>query len=128
MDRRALMSLPVLALTGLAATASAQTPTAGKIKYTVLYGPPKDPLEFEKHYIEVHMPLVAAGGLPRYEASKCVPPADGSAPMYFRMFEAWFDSAEQMNALFGSPAWSKVRADVPTFATGGVTRFVSKLA
>ena len=117
MDRRT--SLSALTLTGLVASSGVQAQTSGKIKYTVLYGTPKDPLEFEKHYVEVHMPLVAAAGLARYEASKCLTQSDGSAPIFFRVFEAWFDSPEQMNSTFGSPEWAKVRADVPTFATGG---------
>jgi uncharacterized protein (TIGR02118 family) len=129
MDRRTSLSLAALALVATGATSRAvAAETTGKVKYTVLYGTPKDPDEFEKHYAEIHMPLVIAGGLPRFEASKCMPQADGSAPPFFRMFEAWFDSIEHMNAMFGTPAWAKVRADVPTFATGGVTRMVSKVA
>lgn len=129
MNRRTSLSIAALAVvaTGVASQAVAAD-TTGKIKYTVLYGTPKDPDAFEKHYTEVHMPLVIAGGLPRFEASKCVPQADGSAPPFFRVFEAWFDSIEHMNAMFGTPAWGKVRADVPLFATGGVTRIVSKVA
>src|SRR5690349_13972886 len=114
MDRRASLSITALAViaTGVPSQAvAADTPK--NIKYTVLYGTPKDPDEFERHYTEIHMPLVIAGGLPRFEASKCLPQADGSAPPFFRIFEAWFDSVEQMNAMFGTPAWAKVRADVP---------------
>ena len=129
MDRRKLFSVSALAV--VAASVSSQSlaaDTAGKIKYTVLYGTPKDPEAFEKHYTEIHMPLVIAGGLPRFEASKCMPQADGSAPPFFRVFEAWFDSIEHMNAMFGTAAWAKVRTDVPLFATGGVTRMVSRVA
>ena len=94
----------------------------------MLYGAPKDPDAFEKHYLEIHMPLVIAGGLPRFEASKCMAQADGSAPPFYRVFEAWFDSTEQMTAMFGTPEWAKVRADVPTFATGGITRMTSTVS
>ena len=129
MDRRTLLSAAAVAVaaTGVAGKSVAAEMT-GKIKYTVLYGTPKDPDEFERHYAEVHMPLVIAGGLPRFEASKSMPQADGSAPAFFRIFEAWFDSVEQMNAMFGTPAWAKVKADVPLFATGGITRVVSRVA
>lgn len=129
MNRRKSLSVAALAVVaaGVASRAVAAE-TTGKIKYTVLYGVPKDPDIFEKHYTEVHMPLVIVGGLPRFEASKCMPQADGSAPPFFRVFEAWFDSIEHMNGMFGTPAWGKVRADVPNFATGGVTRMVSRVA
>ncbi|MES2130589.1 MAG: EthD family reductase [Pseudomonadota bacterium] len=128
MDRRTSLSLSALACAGLVAAPPALAQASAKIKYTVLYGMPKDPAAFEKHYLEVHMPLVAAAGLSRYEASRCLPTADGAAPLFHRVFEAWFESQEQMNAQFGSAAWAKVRADVPTFATGGVTRLMSSLA
>jgi len=128
MRRRTALSAGTLALVTSGMTPlSYATESTGKIKYTVLYGMPKDPEAFEKHYADVHMPLVAAAGLPRFEASLCLPQPDGSPPPYFRVFEAWFDSVGHMNAMFGTPAWAKVRADVPLFATGGVTRVVSGL-
>ena len=129
MDRRKLFSDSALAIIAAGVTSqSVAADTSGKIKYTVLYGTPKDPVAFEKHYTEIHMPLVIAGGLPRFEASKCLPQADGTSPPFFRVFEAWFDSIEHMNAMFGTAAWGKVRTDVPLFATGGVTRMVSRVA
>jgi uncharacterized protein (TIGR02118 family) len=111
--------------TGHAATAKA----AGGIKLMVLYGHPPNPAEFEKYYCDVHMPLVAAmSGARRMEAAKCVPQADGSPPEFYRVFEAWFDSPEQMAVVFGTPEGMKVRADVPNFTAGTtVTRLVSKL-
>lgn len=127
MKRRTSLSIAALAVVATGAVSRAVAADGGKIKYTALYGTPKDPEAFEKHYAEVHLPLVNAGGLPRFEASKCMPQADGSAPPFFRMFEAWFDSVEQMNAMFGTPAWAKVKADVPLFASGGITRIVSKV-
>ena len=80
--------------------------TAGKIKYTVLYGTPKHPDEFEKHYAEINMSLVIASGLSRFEASKSIQQADGKAPLFFRIFEAWFEFIEQINAMLGTPAWT----------------------
>ena len=128
MDRRTMFSVSALAVVATSISSqSVAADTTGKIKYTVLYGTPKDPDEFEKHYTEIHVPLVIAGGLPRFEASKGMPQADGTAPPFFRVFEAWFDSIEHMNAMFGTAAWAKVRTDVPLFATGGVTRIVSRV-
>jgi hypothetical protein len=40
----------------------------------------------------------------------------------------WFDSPEQMAAVFATPEGAKVRADLPNFTAGTtVTRLVSKL-
>jgi uncharacterized protein (TIGR02118 family) len=61
------------------------------------------------------------------ETSKCPPAADGSPPAYYRMFEIWFDNQADMSAITATPEWKKVVADVSNFATGGITRVVSKL-
>jgi len=98
------------------------------VKLTVLYNLPKSPEDFEKYYFEVHMPLVAAvKGIRRTETSKGLPQADGSASAFYRTFEAWFDSPEHMAAVFATPEWAKVRADLPKVATGGATRLISKV-
>jgi len=117
---------------GLAAagtSAAAAPEPSGGIKFMVLYGHPPKPEEFEKYYLDVHMPLVyAMKGARRMEAAKCLPQADGSPPAFYRVFEAWFDSPEHMAAVFGTPEGTKVRADLPNFALGTtVTRLVSKL-
>lgn len=102
--------------------------TTGGVKLTVLYGPPKDLEAFEKHYFEIHMPLIAAvKGIRRVEASKGLPQADGAAPAFYRMFEAWFDSAEHMAAVTSTPEWAKVRADSAKLPSGAVTRLIAKL-
>jgi uncharacterized protein (TIGR02118 family) len=75
------------------------------------------------------MPLVAAiKGARRMEAAKCQPQADGSPPAFYRVFEIWFDSPEQMTAAFATPEGKKVRDDAANFTSGTtLTRIVSKL-
>jgi uncharacterized protein (TIGR02118 family) len=98
------------------------------LKLSVLYGQPQDPAAFEAYYLGTHMPLVAAAPAPaRAEASLGLPGPDGSAPPFYRMFEAWFENGEHLSAVTGSPAWQKVEADVPKFATGGVTILLSQV-
>jgi uncharacterized protein (TIGR02118 family) len=76
----------------------------------------------------VPMPLVAAAkGGKRSETSKCPPAADGSPAPYYRIFEVWFDNQADMTEITATPEWKKLVADVPNFATGGITRVVSKL-
>ena len=129
MDRRtSLIAAVTLAVGAATATERTCAQTAGGIKVTVLYGHPKSPEDFEKYYFGTHMPLVvAAKGGKRTETSKCPPAADGSPAPYYRVFEIWFDSQADMTAITATPEWQKVVADVANFATGGITRVVSKL-
>ena len=129
MDRRTSL-IAAFALTAGAATAADKSSgkMAGGLKVTVLYGHPKSPEDFEKYYFGTHMPLVvAAKGGKRTETSKCPPAADGSPGPYYRMFEIWFDSQDDMTAITATPEWKKVVADVPNYATGSITRVVSTL-
>lgn len=129
MDRRTAISMVALGLAAEGISAAEAPPSTSGIKFMVLYGHPPKPEEFEKYYLDVHMPLVAAmKGARRMEAAKCLPQADGSPPAFYRVFEAWFDSPEHMSAVFGTPEGVKVRADLPNFTAGTtVTRLVSKL-
>lgn len=105
------------------------SPTPPVLKLSVFYGPPSDPAAFEAYYHGTHLPLVAEAPPPvRAEASIGLPGPDGSPPPYHRLFEAWFDGPEHLAAVTGSPAWQRVVADVPNFATGGVTVLLSRVA
>ena len=79
------------------------------IKITVLYGHPDDPAAFERHFDEVHIPLVnAMPNLRRFEKALVVATSDGSAPPYYRVVELYFDSE-----------------DLPNYATGGATVLIA---
>ena len=129
MDRRTTLSLLALGLASAGARATEAGRTAGGIKLVVLYGHPPNPAEFERYYLDVHMPLVRAiTGARRMEAAKCSPQADGSPPAFYRVFELWFDSPEHMAAVMGTPEGARVRADLPNFTAGTtVTRLVCTL-
>src|SRR5262245_55038561 len=129
MDRRSAISMFALGLAAEGAGAAETPQTTGGIKFMVLYGHPPNPAEFEKYYLGTHMPLVATmKGARKMEAAKCLPQADGSPPAFYRIFEMWFESPEQMAAVFATPEGVKVRADLPNFTSGTtVTRVVSKL-
>src|SRR5262245_34754633 len=116
MDRRTAISMLAVGLAAEGASAAAAPEAPGGIKFMVLYGHPPKPAEFEKYYLETHMPLVAAiKGARKMEAAKCLPQADGSPPAFYRVFEMWFDSPEHMSAVFATPEGVKVRADLPNF-------------
>lgn len=129
MDRRTAISMIGLSLAAEQTVARDAPVSAAGIKLIVLYGHPPNPEEFEKYYLGIHMPLVhAIRGSRRMEAAKCLPQADGSPPAFYRIFEMWFDSPEEMAAVFATPQGMKVRADVANFTAGTtVTRLVCKL-
>lgn len=129
MDSRTSPSTVAVDVAAAGTSAAADHPTRGGIRFMVLYGHPPHPAEFEKYYLEVHMPLVAAmKGARRMEAARCLPQADGSPAAFYRVFSAWFDSHEHMAAVFDTPEGKKVRADVPNFTAGTtVTRLVCQL-
>lgn len=102
--------------------------SSGQVKLTILHHVPKDPAASDKHYAEVHMPLVAAvKGLGRMERSKPMPLSPTAPQPYHRMVEFWFDSQEHFRTVMGSPEWAKVSADSKNFATNGITVVVSRL-
>src|SRR5580704_4409728 len=90
-------------------------------KLLVLYNEPKDPAHFRKYYVETHVPL--ADKLPGLKSSrysfevKVLGP--GKAP--FCIFEGDFESEAALMGALGSPGGRAVAADVPNYATGGVT-------
>jgi len=92
---------------------------------TVCYGHPTDPAAFDAHYTNTHAPL--AEKIPgmssftyRHTAS-----LDGTQPPYYLIAELSWPSQEAMGAAMSSPESQAASADVPNFATGGVTMFVA---
>jgi uncharacterized protein (TIGR02118 family) len=96
------------------------------VKLTVLYGHPVDPVAFEQYYEQTHMPTAGKiAGVRRFELAKPLGMPDGSAPPYYRMAELYFDDAPHMQSVLETPEAQATVADIPNFATGGVTMFVS---
>ena len=92
------------------------------IKATVLYGHPSNPESFEKYYAENHSPLIGKVlGIVKAELTKFLPNPDGTAAAYYRMAELYFAGAAEMQQAMGSLEGQALAADLPNFATGGVT-------
>jgi uncharacterized protein (TIGR02118 family) len=87
----------------------------------VLYNEPKDPAHFKKYYVETHVPLAnKIPGIKNATYSFDVKPlGPGKAP--FCVFEADFDSEAALMSGLGSKEGQAVAADVPNYASGGVT-------
>jgi uncharacterized protein (TIGR02118 family) len=96
------------------------------IKITVLYGRPDDPAAFEKHFDEVHVPLVEKmPNLRRFEKALVVATPDGSPPPYYRVVELFFDSEEELQASLATPEGRAPGEDVPNYASGGATVLIA---
>jgi uncharacterized protein (TIGR02118 family) len=92
------------------------------IKITLLYGHPTDAPAFERYYAETHLPLAARmPGVAHLELTRFGPDLDGGRPAYYRMVELYFASEAQLQTTLGSPEGQATVADLPNFATGGVT-------
>jgi uncharacterized protein (TIGR02118 family) len=98
------------------------------IKVTILYSHPQDPQRFEQYYAETHLPLAAKmKGVARLELTRFGPGPDGGKPAYYRMAELYFPNEDQLKTTLGSPEGKTAVADLPNFATGGVTMLVGSV-
>jgi uncharacterized protein (TIGR02118 family) len=88
----------------------------------VLYGQPKDPNAFDQYYREVHVPLARKmKGLKKWTIGKVTGTPDGQPPAYYYVADLYLDSRADFEQLLASPEGQAAVADVPNYATGGVT-------
>ena len=93
------------------------------IKLIALYRNPSDPAEFDKHFFEVHIPLVKKfPGLRRLEVTRVTGAPIGEAK-YHLMAEMYFDTADAMDAALASPEGKAVTRDIMSFAAEVITVF-----
>jgi uncharacterized protein (TIGR02118 family) len=86
----------------------------------VQYGRPTDPAEFDRHYRDVHVPLVQqVPGLVRFTVGHPQPLNGDPAPYLIAQLD--FESAEAMGRALSTEEGRATGADVPRFASGGVT-------
>jgi uncharacterized protein (TIGR02118 family) len=72
-------------------------------RFLVLYESPADPEAFDRHYREVHVPLVRRlPGLRRYTIGRDIVPVRGGAPCYL-VAELEWDTMDDLRAAFASP-------------------------
>lgn len=92
------------------------------VRLLVLYGHPKDPAAFDRYYRDVHIPLAKKmKGLRKWTVGKVQSAADGSPSPYYYVADLYADSREAMEAILATPEGQAAVADVPNYATGGVT-------
>lgn len=92
------------------------------VRLTVLYGHPDDPDAFDRYYRETHIPIAKTmTGLKGWTIGKCESTSPDEKPPYYMIVGLYAESREAMEAILASPEGQKTVADVPNFATGGVT-------
>src|SRR5437870_5892538 len=89
-------------------------------RIVVMYGPPKDPAAFDKHYFDTHVPIAKKiPGLRKYEVSQG-PVVTPAGPSSFHLIATLhFDDLAAIQNAFASAEGQAAAADVKTFATGG---------
>ena len=85
-------------------------------RFLVLWGTPQDPEFFERHYREIHVPLVKQlPGVRRYTFSRAARPVRGD--LYYRIAELDFDDIAALQQAFASPEGRAAASDVDTLAS-----------
>lgn len=96
------------------------------VKLTVVYGKPDDIDGFEKHYGDVHMPIVERlPGLQRTEISRVSGGPMGSPSPYHWIAELYFADEAALNEALGSPAGAESGQDFGKIAAPGSFMTVS---
>ena len=92
------------------------------VRLLVLYGHPNDPAAFVKYYAEVHVPIAKKmKGLRKWTVGKVLGTPDGKPSPYYYIADLYVESREAMEAILASPEGQAAVADVPNYATGGVS-------
>ena len=95
-------------------------------KLIALYRKPADPAEFDKHYFDIHTPLVKKyPGLRKLEITR-VTGAPICETKFHLMCEMYFDSKDAMDAALASSEGKAVTRDLISFAADVVTVFIGE--
>ena len=97
------------------------------VKLIALYRKPADVEVFNKHYYEIHIPLIKKiPGLRKLEATNITGAPIGEAK-YHLMAEMYYDSLDAMNAANASPEGKASARDLMSFAADVVTLFFGEV-
>lgn len=96
-------------------------------KLVALYRKPADPAAFDKHYYDVHIPLIRrTPGLRKLEITS-VHGAPFGETKFHLMAEMFYDSLDAMNAANASPEGRAAAKDLMSFAADVVTLFFGEI-
>ena len=92
------------------------------VRLLVLYEKPGDQSAFDRHYRDVHIPLVKAlPGLRQYTISRNAVAVSGGEAFYL-VAELDWDDMDALGAAFVSPEGQATTADLARLAPGGGVR------
>ena len=98
------------------------------VKLVVLYTPPDDPEEFDRHYAATHVPLVnAMPGLLRFESGKFAAAQGKAEPKYYCAAELYFADQAALDAATRSEEGKATAADFQQIAAPGSRMLVQEL-
>jgi uncharacterized protein (TIGR02118 family) len=98
------------------------------VKLVVLYTPPADAEEFDRHYLGTHMPLVnSMPGLLRAESGRFAPAQGKAEPKYYRAAELYFADQAALDAATRSEQGKATAADFQEIAPPGSRMLVQEL-
>ena len=98
------------------------------IKLIALYKMPEDKSAFDKHYDEVHTPLVKKlPGLRKLEVARITGAPIGE-PKHHLFAEMYFDNQDAMNAALASQEGKATARDLMSFAASIVTMFFAEVS
>lgn len=97
------------------------------VKLIALYRKPADPEIFDKHYYDIHAPLIKkTPGLRKMEVTKITGAPIGETK-YHLMAELYYDSVDALNAANASPEGRAAGKDLMSFAADVVTLFFGEV-
>lgn len=97
------------------------------VKLIALYKVPENKAEFDKHYREVHTPLVKKmPGLRKLEVARITGAPIGE-PKHYLIAEMYFDDQDTLNSSLASPEGKATGRDLMSFAANLVTMFYAEV-
>ena len=99
------------------------------VRLLVLYGHPTDPAAFDQYYQDRHIPLAKKmKGLKKWTVGKVQVKPGEERPPYYYIADLFMESREEFERLLATPEGQAAVADVPNYATGGVTFLYTEIA
>ncbi len=97
------------------------------VKLIALYKTPEDKAGFDKHYDEIHTPLVKKlPGLRKLEVARITGAPIGE-PKHYLIAEMYFDSKDALDTALASSEGKATGRDLMSFAANLVTMFYADL-
>ena len=92
------------------------------VRLLVLYGHPTDPAAFDKYYEDRHIPIAKKmKGLKKWTVGKVQVKPGEEPPPYYYIPDLFKENRDEFERLLVTPEGQAAVADVPNYATGGVT-------